>query len=104
MTTATIFDREQQYRMAQREFYQHSYTHKRRDPDNCAACALQAKDPNYAGWPLIYIAISRPMNKQAFGADLAYAAKENLPYFDNVRKHLEVFGHPGYVKDKGGNV
>lgn len=83
--------------MAKREMYTHSYVHRGKDPDNCAACALNLKSPNYAAWPLLYIAAHRPMPKKAFLDDVADASQDNLLYLQNIVEHLEEYGHPGWL-------
>jgi hypothetical protein len=78
--------------MAGREMYTHSYDHKRPDPDNCAACALNSKRPNYAGWPLLYMAKQRPMPGKWFAAEFKEAQKHNQPYYSNLLDHMFNFG------------
>ena len=67
-----------------------------RDPDNCSACALtdtrQAR-PNYAAWPLAYMANRRAIPakwRKAFRAELART--DNLPYVANIKRHIDTFG------------
>ena len=92
----TTFDKTQAKKMAERELFVHSYQHARPDPNNCAACALATKVPNYSGWPLLFIATGMRMHKVAFGLELADAALNNRRYFDNIVQHLDAFGHPGF--------
>ena len=90
-----LFTQEEKYQkraMAKREMFTHSYAHKRCDPDNCAACALQAKDPNYAGWPLLFMAVGKTLPAKPFTRELKRSAKDNLAYHQNLLDHLFNFG------------
>lgn len=82
--------------------------------DNCAACALErspgqsilscancncpsleikdAEAPGHAGWLRLYVEAGRPMPREAFSAELARAAAENVRYFDAVMRAVTEYG------------
>lgn len=82
-------------RTARREYFEHSYAHgRRRDPDNCAACALQAgtgkgwEGPNYAGWLRVYIEAGIRPNTKAALKEIERARTENPRYFDAILRDI----------------
>ena len=93
-------DKTQIKKMAYNQYYEHSYKHKGKDPDNCSACALQTINPNYSGWPLIFIALGLKLRKKIFIEEISYNLDpekgNNLNYILNIFEYIRVFGWPGY--------
>ncbi len=88
----TTEEKWQQRQIAQREMFTHSYQHKRSDPDNCAACALALKNPNYSGWPLLFMAAGKVLPAKPFTADLKDAQRNNTAYYNNLLDYMANFG------------
>lgn len=69
---------------------------KRRDVDNCSACALtnlRQSEPNYSAWPLAYMSNGRTIPAKWKAAFIRNATQtNNLPYAANVRKHIREHG------------
>lgn len=80
-------------RMESREYSNHSYQHRGSDPDNCAACALRLKVPNYAGWILTYAAAGVPMGSRMKLAlnEIEESKNRNPAYFQNILRTLATF-------------
>jgi hypothetical protein len=94
-------------RSARREYFEHSYQHgRRRDPDNCAACALQAgtgknwDGPNYAGWLRVYIEAGIRPNAKAALKEIERARTENPRYFDAILRDIRTY-RPRFIYPEG---
>jgi hypothetical protein len=77
-----------------REF-DHYDSCKHRDPDNCSGCALTTggeDGPNYAGWPLAYMANKRTIPAKWFSAFQRELASGNRAYADNIKQHILRYG------------
>ncbi len=87
---------------AQREYFKHSYQHgRRRDPDNCAACALQMlPEPNYAGWLRVYIQAGMRPNTKAALKEIERARTENPRYFDAILRDIRTY-RPRFIYPEG---
>ena len=76
-----------------------------RSADNCAACALRLKVPNYAGWILTYTAAGVPMGSRMkiALAEIEESKNGNPRYYENILRTLATF-RPYWLfgKDKGG--
>lgn len=77
----------------------HEFDHydgcKHRDPDNCSGCALTTggeEGPNYAGWPLAYMANKHTIPAKWFSAFERELASDNRAYADNIKKHIVQYG------------
>jgi hypothetical protein len=70
---------------------------KGNDNDNCSACALLNADrrgPNYAGWPLAFIASGRRIPQRYFDALIVETErKDNPAYTENLNKKLKEHGY-----------
>lgn len=66
------------------------------DPDNCSACALtntDQKEPNYSGWPLIYIETRRKIPRKWLGALLKELCRtDNDAYVNNLKSKILTYG------------
>lgn len=63
--------------------------------ENCPGCALRYSDdeaPDYAGWLRIYIELGRPVPRQHYDTEMAYAEKENTAYHDAIMRDVATFG------------
>lgn len=66
------------------------------DVDNCSACALtntKQRVPNYAAWPLAYIANNRAVPakwRDAFRREMNQT--RNVPYAENIKRHVAEHG------------
>lgn len=63
--------------------------------DNCPGCALRYSDdeaPDYAGWLRIYVQLGKPVPRQHYDTEMAYAEKDNPPYRDAVLRDVATFG------------
>ena len=80
-------------RTARREYLDHSYAHgRRRDPDNCAACALQVlPEPNYAGWLRVYIQAGIKPNTKAAFKEIERARTKNPQYFEAILRDIATY-------------
>lgn len=92
MKLFTNEEKQQERAMASREMFTHSYQHRRSDPDNCAACALNAKHPNYSGWPLLFMAAGRTMKAKDFTDELIDSQRHNERYYQNLLDHMFNYG------------
>jgi len=78
-----------------REF-EHYLGCKYRDPDNCSGCALtdtRQTEPNYSGWPLVYMENHRAIPakwRQAFYRELERG--DNPAYTANLWRHIAEYG------------
>lgn len=76
--------------------FEHYTGCNRRDPDNCAACALtdeRQSSPNYAGWPLAYMENRRAVPVKWQGAFWReFDRTDNPAYVENLRRTLDKFG------------
>lgn len=85
----------QRREMALREMYEHTYDHKKADPDNCQACAHAAEGedgPNVAGWLRVWVPAGRTIPAKWFAAEMTFAANENKGYFAAVLRDIQEFG------------
>ena len=85
-----------------REYYRHSYQHgARRDPDNCAACALQMRpEPNYAGWLRVYIQAGVRPNTRAALKEIERAQSENERYYQAILRDIRTYC-PKFIYTEG---
>lgn len=60
--------------------------------DNCPGCALEADNPNYAGWLRIYIQLGKPVSPEAYGAEIAAALDDNPRYYEAVMRDIATWG------------
>ncbi len=89
---------------AHREYYEHSYSHRRRDPDNCAACALQMyPEPNYSGWLRVYIQAGIRTNTRAALREIERAKKENPNYYLAILRDIRTWKPKFIYRTEKGN-
>lgn len=64
--------------------------------DNCGACAVNkytdTDAPNYAGWLRVYIEAGKPIPRQHYQTEMAYAERENIAYRDAILRDIETYG------------
>ena len=85
---------------AYQEYFSHSYQHPRRDPDNCAACALQVRktEPNYSGWLRLFIQAGIPPARKQWALEEAERARaENPAYFAALLRDIKTY-QPSWIK------
>ena len=90
--------RAQMGRMAWQEYFSHSYRHARRDPDNCAACALQMRpEPNYSGWLRLFVQAGIRAPHTVMLREAGRARMENAAYFAALLRDIKTY-QPGWIK------
>lgn len=82
---------------SQRMVATHDWAHPRpTDVDNCGRCALltytDTDAPNYAGWLRTYVQFGRPVPRQHYDTEVAYALAENRLYHEALMRDIATFG------------
>jgi hypothetical protein len=73
------------------EFTHYGHHPSRKDLENCSACALLYADesgPNYAGWPLAFLANGRQIPSKYISALKNELKSQNLAYVQNLKNKL----------------